>query len=232
MMTGMGMPTSQSRMPRIGAFLRSVLARTERSGRMVALRQGRSTPRREQPGRCRGRAASLLPALLSALILVGCSAAPGTPWLGGFGDPVRGAALRAPVTLGDTSRWSGRPVEAAEAAAELEFLASEFATNPRYAPAANPAESQQLEAARREMREYLGVAPTAAPDLVRAGLRRAAGALRAGSRAGAEAALSGPDFVYGPAATLGRLASMPRLPRVAEAAGGVAAEIDRLERRR
>ena len=157
---------------------------------------------------------------------------PGTPWLGGLGDPVRGAALRAPATLGDTSRWMGRPAEAAEAAAELEFLANEMATNPRYAPEVNPAVGQQLEAGRREMREFLGVAPSAAPELVIAGLRRAAAALRAGSRAGAEAALSAPAFAYGPSATLGRLASMPRLPRVAEAAGGVAAEMDRLERRR
>ena len=157
---------------------------------------------------------------------------PGTPWLAGLGDPVRGAALRAPSTLGDTSRWAGRPAEAAEAAAELEFLANEFRNNPRYASEANPAVSQQLEAARQEMRSFLGVAPDAAPELVRAGLRRAASALRAGSRAGAEAALSGPAFAYGPPATLGRLASMPRLPRTAEAAGAVAAEIDRLERRR
>lgn len=82
------------------------------------------------------------------------------------------------------------------------------------------------------MREFLGVTRDAPPELVMAGLRRAAGAMRAGSRAGAEAALSGPAFAYGPSATLGRLASMPRLPRTAEAAGGVAAEIDRLERRR
>jgi hypothetical protein len=169
---------------------------------------------------------------LSAMLLAGCSAAPGTPWLGGLGDPVRGAAIRAPSTLGDTSRWAGRPAEAAEAAAELEFLANEFATNPRYAPEANPAVLHQLEAARQEMRSFLGVAPDAPTELVRAGLRRAAAALRAGSRASAEAALSGPAFAYGPSATLGRLASMPRLPRTAEAAGGVAAEIDRLERRR
>jgi hypothetical protein len=232
MMTGMGMPTSQSRMPRMGVSLRSVLADLKRFGRTAALHPRRFTPRRERSDGWWPKAASLRSVLLPALVLAGCSAAPGTRWLGGFGDPVRGAALRAPSTLGDTSRWSGRPAEAAEAAAELEFLASEFATNPRYAPEANPAVPQQLEFARREMREYLGVAPTAAPDLVRAGLRRAAAALRAGSRAGAEAALSGPAFVYGPAATLGRLASMPRLPRVAEAAGGVAAEIDRLERRR
>ena len=217
----------------MGGAFRYVLVRSKRSARTIALRSGRDALCREQPQRRLSRISPVLPAFLSALLLVGgCSATPGTPWLGGLGDPVRGAALRAPAALGDTSRWNGRPVESAEAAAELEFLANEFATNPRYAPEANPAVSQQLEAARREMREHLGIAPTAAPDLVIAGLRRAAAALRAGSRAGAEAALSGPAFVYGPAATLGRLASMPRLPRVAEAAGGVAAEIDRLERRR
>ncbi len=214
-----------------GAFHRFPV-HLERSGRTVASLSERVTPRREQSARCLSGALALLPPLLAALLLVGCSAAPGTPWLGGIGDPVRGAALRAPSTLGDTSRWAGRPAEAAEAAAELEFLASEFATNPRYAPEANPAVAQQLEAARREMRDFLGVAPDAAPDLVRAALRRAAASLRAGSRAGAEAALSGPTFAYGPSATLGRLASMPRLPRTAEAAGGVAAEMDRLDRRR
>lgn len=217
----------------MGAAFRKSLAIAERFGRMLALRSYRTTPRREQPRRClAGPTFASLVLLSTIVLLAGCSAAPGTPWLGGLGDPVRGAALRAPATLGDTSRWAGRPAEAAEAAAELEFLAKEFATNPRYAPEANPAVGQQLEAGRREMREYLGVAPDASPDLVIAGLRRAAAALRSGSMAGAEASLSGPAFAYGPAATLGRLASMPRLPRVSEAAGGVAAEIGRLDRRR
>lgn len=216
----------------MGGAFRCVPVQVERFVRTVASREGRFTPPRENPERCVVGLRPVVPALLAALLLFGCSAAPGTPWLGGFGDPVRGAALRAPVTLGDTSRWAGRPAEAAEAAAELEFLANEFATNPRYAPEVNPAVTQQLDAARREMRGFLGIAPDAPPDLVRAGLRRAAAALRDGSRAGAEAALSSPVFAYGPSATLGRLASMPRLPRVAEAAGGVAAEVDRLERRR
>ena len=137
-----------------------------------------------------------------------------------------------PPRLGDTGRWAGRPAEAAEAAAELEFLADAFATDPRYAPEANPAALQELQAGRREMRAFLGIAPDAPPDLVRAGLRRAAAALSRGSQAAAEAALSGPAFSYGPAATLGRLASMPRLPRVADAAGAAASETDRLDRRR
>ena len=216
----------------MGGAFRCFPVHPERFASIVASLRERVTPCREQPERCSARMPAPLPALLSALLLLGCSAAPGTPWLGGFGDPVRGAALRAPSTLGDTSRWTGRPAEAAEAAAELEFLVNEFATNPRYAPDANPAVPQQLEAARREMRDFLGIAPDASPELVRAALRRAAAALRAGSRARAEAALSGPAFAFGPSATLGRLASMPRLPRTAEAAGAAAAEIDRLNRRR
>lgn len=216
----------------MGAF-RRVAVWGERSARTVAPHQPRITPPREQsragsPSRSRS-----VPVLLCALVLlIGCDARPGAPHLFGFGDPVRGAALRAPETLGDTARWAGRPAEAAEAAAELEFLADEFATNPRYAPEANPTVPHQLEVARREIRGFLGIASEAPPALVMAGLRRAAASLRQGSQAGAEASLSGPAFTYGPAATLGRLASMPRLPRVSEAAGGVAAEIDRLERRR
>lgn len=170
--------------------------------------------------------------LVAAAATAGCATDPGGEYLAGFGDPVRGAALNAPRNLGDTSRWAGRPAEAAGAAEQLEFLADAFRTNPRYAPEVNPAVAQQLEAARAEMRAYLGIAPEAAPELVVTALRRAAEALRAGSRAAAEAALSGPAFTAGPQATLARLNAMPRLPRTAEAAGAAAAEIFRLDQRR
>ena len=214
----------------MGAF-RSVTVSHERFAGTSAPHPERATPSLERTAWRPVRTAPLL-AFASVLLLLGCSAAPGTPWLGGLGHPVRGAALRAPATLGDTSRWAGNPAGAAEAAAELEFLANEFHTNPRYAPEANPAVRHQLQDARREMRGYLGVAPAAEPELVMAGLRNAAAALRAGSRAAAEAALSGPAFPQGAAVTLERLASMPQLPRVRVAAGAVAAEIDRLERPR
>ena len=172
-------------------------------------------------------------AVLSLLLslLLGCATDSGADYLSGIGDPVRGAALHAPRNLGDTSRWTGRPMEAAAAAEQLEFLASELVANPRYAPEINPAVVQQLDWARSEMRAFLGIAPAASPALVIAGLRAAADALRAGSRARAEAALSGPAFAAGPLLTLARLGAMPRLPRTAEAAGGVAAEFNRLDRR-
>jgi len=175
-------------------------------------------------------ARAALPSLL--LLLSACAQDPSANYLFGIGDPVRGAALYAPRNLGDTSRWDGDPAGAAVAAGQLEFLASEFRSNPRYAPEVNPAVVQQLDAARAEMRGFLGIAPQADPAVVIQALRHAAAALRDGSRARAEAALSGPAFTAGPLVTLARLSHMPRLPRTAEAAGAVAAELDRLDRPR
>lgn len=166
------------------------------------------------------------------MLAAGCESEPSTGWLGGIGDPVRGAALTAPRNLGNTSRWDGKPAGAARAAAQLEFLTEQFATNPRYAPEVNPSVLQQLQAARAEMRAQLGIAPQAATQTVILSLLRAADALDDGSRVQAEAALAGPDFTAGPEATLARLSSLPRLPRTANAAGAAAGEIERLSGRR
>jgi hypothetical protein len=165
-------------------------------------------------------AVPLLAAL--ALLLAGCSADPAGNYLGGFGDNVRGAALYAPQTLGDTSQYQGRPAEAALAAAQLEFLTSEVQDNPRIAPSVNPSLLSKLVVAQAEMRQALAIAPQADATLVLTQLRRAAAALQAGSQAGAEAALSGPAFPAGPLVTLARLGNLPRLPRVSEAAGAAA----------
>jgi len=170
-------------------------------------------------------------AVLGFLALAACTDPVGD-YLGGFGDPVRGAALYAPARLGDTSRWDGDPAGAALAAAQLEFLAQSFATDPIWSPQISPSVLQQLQFARTEMRNALGIRQDAPPDVVIATLRQASFALRDGSLARAEAALSGPAYSLGPRRTLERLSHLPRLPRVAEAAGGVAAEMDRLDRRR
>ncbi len=197
---------------------------------MVALRSVSTAPERlHRRGAARAPRLVMLTVLLA---LAGCADDPSANYLGGFGDPVRGAALYAPRNLGDTGRWAGQPAKAAVAAEQLEFLTNELATNPRYAPEINPAVLQSLQTARREMRGYLGIAPDADPGVVIAALRRAGEALRAGSRASAEAALATVAFTAGPGGTLQRLATMPRLPRTAEAAGMVASEFDRLERRR
>src|SRR3954469_10480729 len=190
MMIGMGMPRSQRRMPRMGAF-RCVPIPRQRGlpprapGAAVA---GLSGPcfvniaaASGQEGRVRsGRRAM---ALLFCLAVAGCGTNPNAPYLWGLGDPVRGAALSAPRNFGDTGRWAGQPAQAAFAVEQLEFLTSELATNPIYAPVINPAALQTLQAARTEMRGYLGIPASADPQMVIEAMRRAGAALRAGSRA-------------------------------------------------
>lgn len=165
-------------------------------------------------------------------VLAGCAIDPDAPYLGGIGDPVRGAALNAPRQFGDLSRWNGDPAGAARAVADLEFLADALASDPIWAPQVQPTVLIQLRQARREARSALGVAPGAPGDGVAQALRTAATAIGAGSMARAEAALSTPAFTAGPRRTLDRLAALPRLPRAAEAAGAVAAELERIDRRR
>jgi hypothetical protein len=170
--------------------------------------------------------------MLGALGLAGCTQDPVADWLGGFGDPVRGAAFTAPRNLGDTSRWRGNPVQAALAADQLEFLFEAFTTDPRYAPAASASTLHALRAGRAEMRGYLGIDPNADTLTVRQGLRGAAQALNAGSTVRAEAALNGAAFTAGPQETLRRLSDMPRLPRVADAAGAAARQVSQMDNRR
>jgi hypothetical protein len=169
---------------------------------------------------------------MSALLaLLGGCADPAAEHLGGFGDPVRGAALNAPRLLGDTSRWAGDPVQAALAAVQIEVLADAFRNDPRYAPEVSGPAQHSLTLGRDEMRRTIGVAPDAPADAVIAQLRAAAAALEAGSPARAEAALTGPMFPAGPQQTLARLSRLPYLPRVSEAAGAANAEIRRLDGR-
>jgi hypothetical protein len=183
-------------------------------------------------GMRRRRLGALVLSAALAATLAACGNDPTTNWMGGLGDPVRGAALSAPRNLGNTSRWDGNPAGAARAVEQLEFLTDQFATNPRYAPEINPSVLQQLQAARTEMRAAVGIAPDSRPEPVIVAMRRTAEALDQGSRARAEAALSGPSFMVPPGVVLERLSTLPRLPRVANAAGAAANEIERLGNRR
>jgi len=166
-----------------------------------------------------------LPALLAA-----CTEDPVTDYLGGVGDPIRGAALWAPRNLGDMSRWNGDPAGAAIAAAQLEFLARSLRENPAVSPDINPAVTQTLDAAVLELRAALGIDPRVPNQDIEILLRRAGEALRDGSPARAEAALSGPNFLVPPQEVIRRLGSLPRLRQVQAAAGMAANAI--LSRRR
>jgi hypothetical protein len=168
--------------------------------------------------------------LLLPLLLAGCAPDPAAVWLGGIGDPVRGAALNAPRMLGNTGRWAGQPAQAALAAVQLEFLAQQFRINPLYMNGVSGTTLANLDFGRAEMRQAIGIAPDAPPDAVMAQLREAAAAIEAGSPARAEAALSGPMFPLGPQATLRRLGTLPFLPAVSAAAGAANQEIQRFDR--
>jgi hypothetical protein len=165
------------------------------------------------------------PLLLLLLALGACTADPAADHLFGFGDPVRGAGLNAPRLLGDTARLAGNPAQAARAAVQLEVLHEAFRNDPRYAPRASVQALNSTRLARAEMRQAIGIAPDAPAEAVIAQLREAAAALDQGNPARAEAALSGPMFPQGGATTLRRLGNLPFLPRVSEAAGIAALEV-------
>jgi len=161
------------------------------------------------------------------LMLGACTADPAAEHLFGFGDPVRGAALNAPRLLGDTSRLAGDPARAARATVQLEVLHEAFRNDPRYLHTASIQALNSTRLARAELRAAIGIAPDAPPEPLIAQLREAAAALDQGSPARAEAALSGPMFPLGGAATLDRLGRLPFLPRVSEAAGAANLEVQR-----
>ncbi|MBI0432425.1 hypothetical protein [Roseomonas sp. KE0001] len=172
---------------------------------------------------------SALPLAFPLALLAACADDAARSHLWGFGDPVRGAALNAPRQFGDLSRWQGQPDQAALALVQIEFLAQALATDPFYTAQVSPTVVIQLQQARDQARDHLGIRRDAAPEAVMAALRQAAAAVRDGRMASAEAALSGPDFTLGGAATLRRLSALPRLPRASEAAGAVNAELRRMD---
>lgn len=164
---------------------------------------------------------------LLALLALGACADPAAQHLGGFGDPIRGAALHAPFILGDTALLAGQPARAARAAVQMEVLAAGFESDPGFSHQAPGSVRHATGLGRAEMRRAIGIAPDASPELVIDTLRDAAAALDAGSPARAEAALSSPAYPAGPAATLARLSRLPYLPRVSEAAGAAWQEVRR-----
>lgn len=194
-------------------------------------------PAAAPPGKPRGLGAGraachlqdmpVLRRLALLLPLAGCTADPAAEHLFGFGDPVRGAGLNAPRLLGDTSRLAGNPAQAARAAVQLEVLHEAFRHDPRYAPSASIQALHSTRLGRAELRDAIGIAPEAPAGAVIAQLRAPPAALDSGSRARAEAALSGPHFPAGGAATLARLSRLPFLRRVSEAAGAAHVEVQR-----
>ena len=145
----------------------------------------------------------------------------------GLADPLRGPARAAPFEYGQTEKLAGRPAAAADAAAQIEAFANAAETDPLWTHPRNALLLPQLQIARREFRQALGVPAGTPPAVAITSFSRAAIALDRADIAGATAALA----PVGGTATLARLTNLPRLPRVEEAAQAVAIESSQRDRR-
>jgi hypothetical protein len=166
---------------------------------------------------CRALAAATLVLLLP---LIGCAPAQLFATLPrdaitGVGDPTRAAVIGSAYAFATPDVMAGHPEAAARAAAQVEYLAAEIPAGPRWVDF-NPTVGLELQAARIELRDALGIAPDALPQAVVHGLYAASRALGSGDVAAARQALAAPSFLDAPV-TLKRLAGLPALPRTRSA---------------
>ena len=147
----------------------------------------------------------------------------------GSADLIRSAIDALAPAFADRARGlAGRPAEAAQAAAQLEFVTAAIPRDPRYAPVPDSVR-RDLVLARQELRDALGVAEDAAPEPVVRSLLAAAAALRAGDAARATAALPAPLFRPGGQRSVDRLGELGPLPQGAIASANVAQMVARLD---
>lgn len=130
--------------------------------------------------------------------------------MGSNGDQDIAAINLASWALAAPRRTANDPVNAARAAAAVEYLAGELERSPRWDDV-SPLTKMQMLSARQEVRRTLGVAPNAPSQAVVDGLIGAANALSAHDTAAAERALSAPAFTRPPAQTLQVLTNLPYL---------------------
>ena len=175
-----------------------------------------------------------LAAMALLLPLIACAPQQGVPYAvlpsdatTGVGDPTRAAIIGGSYTFTTPQSIAGQPAAAARAVAQLEYLATEIPTGPRWTEF-SPLVAMELAGAREEMRGSLGIAPAAQPQLVVDGLYAASRALRAGDGLAAERALAAPAFADG-RITLARLQSLSPTPRARTAMALAMQELNRLD---
>jgi len=144
----------------------------------------------------------------------------------GAGDPTRAAILGAAYAFGHPEALAGRPAEAARSVANYEYLAVEIPTGPRWV-GFSPLVGVELRRGLAEVRSAVGIAPGAPSQPVVDALYAASRALRAGDAEAARRLLSPSLFPAGGAATLARLAALPRLPQAGFATSLAANELNR-----
>ena len=155
---------------------------------------------------------------LLAGALAGCGALPSPPNTaavppGAFGtnaDNDTAALGFAADAFSDPARTYGRPVDAARAAAAVDYMAGEINTSPRWQQISPTTQMEMLQA-RVILRQTLGIAPNAPSTLVVAGLLHGAQALLEGDTAQARQFLGPPIF---PPDTIERLANLPYMREV------------------
>lgn len=167
------------------------------------------------------RAIALSLALIS---LAACTQTPGTPPSEGLrfaqgpafsvpigSDPVMTSVLSASSFLGDPPRrLGGRPALAAQVAAQFEF-ATEALREPRFV-GYSPLMQIQMVQGRAALRETIGIAQDAAPELVVERLTALAGALQRADTVAAEQLATVAPFVRPAAEVLATLRQMPPVP--------------------
>ncbi len=134
--------------------------------------------------------------------------APGA--LGSGFDPDVTAVNQAQWAFADSGRTRGRPIEAARAAASMDYIAGQLYTSPRWSNISAITKEQLLEG-RQEVRAALGVVPGTSSQAVVDHLAAAGNALAAGDQPAAIALLGSPVFTQPGELVLQRLANMPYL---------------------
>jgi hypothetical protein len=146
----------------------------------------------------------------------------------GAGDPTRAAIITTANVFAAPGSIAGQPALAARAAAQLEYLAVEIPTGPRWVTL-SPLVALEFRKAQPELRAALGIDPAAPPQAVIDSLYAASRALTAGDRAAVERILAPPLYPAGAAATLQRLSAMPFLPHANSATAPALREMNRLD---
>ena len=146
----------------------------------------------------------------------------------GAGDPTRSAIINTAYAFGTPASLAGRPAEAAVAAAQLDYMASEITFGPRWREF-DPTVGLLLQRARQEVRNYVGISQEAAPQAVIDAFYGTSRALRANDTAAAERILA-PPVVPNARQALGHLTAMPLLPTANQATARAAQELDRVGR--
>lgn len=173
-------------------------------------------------------------ALALALVLPACAGVrpfmPDTARLrpGTFGgvawNPDVFAVYQAQWAFADPGRTAGRPLEAARAAAAMDYIAGELNTSPRWANISAITKIQLLQG-REEVRQALGIRPGVPSQAVVDTLSGICNALIAGDQGAALALANAPIFTAPGEPVLARLSNMPYLRMANVSTMGAANEL-------